>query len=395
MTVSRTRTSRTRAFRVLVILVLAAELAFYLLGAPLQLSVDQPHLDLDVYRLAGQQWSRGSTVYGTLVTSNGSPLPFTYPPLAASLFAAFALVSLPVAGFLLTVLSIAVLAAVLWLFLPETVRRGPDAPWAVLSVLAAALLTEPVRSTLNYGQVNVLLMALVAADVLVPDPRWRRGTLIGLAAAVKLTPAAFVLLPLLRRDGRTVLTSALSFLGFTALGFVLAPADSREYWGHTLLDPARPGNPTYGDNQNVRAVLARYGIDGAGLTVSWLVLSAVVLAVTVVAVRRALAAERAPLALALTALGALLVSPVSWSHHWVWAVPCVLVLALLAWETRSRWATALAVSGSVVLLAAFHRLFVQGGDVELAWPWWTQLLASSYTWWAVLVLVVMALRARA
>ena len=73
------------------------------------------------------------------------------------------------------------------------------------------LLLEPVRSTLAYGQVNIVLMALVALDCLTAEPRWPRGALTGLAAALKLTPAAFVLFFLLRRDYRAAATAGVSF----------------------------------------------------------------------------------------------------------------------------------------------------------------------------------------
>lgn len=46
---------------------------------------------------------------------------------------------------------------------------------------------------------------LVAADCLTCQPRWPRGLLVGIAAAIKLTPAAFVLFFLLRRDYRAAL----------------------------------------------------------------------------------------------------------------------------------------------------------------------------------------------
>jgi len=53
-------------------------------------------------------------------------------------------------------------------------------------------------------------MALVALDCLVAKPKWPRGMLIGVAAAIKLTPAVFVLFFLLRRDYRSAVTAAVS-----------------------------------------------------------------------------------------------------------------------------------------------------------------------------------------
>jgi alpha-1,2-mannosyltransferase len=101
-------------------------------------------------------------------------------------------------------------------------------PWA----LPAALLLEPIRSTLTYGQINALLMALVAFDCLTRAPRWPRGILVGIAAAVKLTPAVFLLFFLLRRDLRSAARAGLSFAACTGAGFALAPHDSLRYWTH-------------------------------------------------------------------------------------------------------------------------------------------------------------------
>ena len=97
-------------------------------------------------------------------------------------------------------------------------------PWA----LPAALLLEPIRSTLTYGQINALLMALVAFDCLTRAPRWPRGIGVGIAAAVKLTPAVFLLFFLLRRDLRSAARAGLSFAACTGAGFALAPHDSLE-----------------------------------------------------------------------------------------------------------------------------------------------------------------------
>ena len=53
----------------------------------------------------------------------------------------------------------------------------------------------------------------------------------------------------------------------------------------------------------------------------WLLLSLVVLALSAVGIRRAFAGSLDTMALTLNALAALLVSPVSWSHHWVCFLP--------------------------------------------------------------------------
>ena len=110
-------------------------------------------------------------------------------------------------------------------------------PWA----LPAAMLLEPVRSTLCYGQINALLMALVAFDCLTRAPRWPRGIGVGIAAALKLTPGVFVLFFLLRRDLRSAARAGLSFAACTGAGFALAPRDSLRYWAQIAYQPARTG----------------------------------------------------------------------------------------------------------------------------------------------------------
>ena len=93
-----------------------------------------------------------------------------------------------------------------------------------------AFALEPVMQTIEFGQVNLLLMALVAVDVLVVRPRWPRGLLVGIAAAIKLTPAAFVLYFLLRRDYRAAAVAAVSAALVTGLAFLVAPGPSWTFW---------------------------------------------------------------------------------------------------------------------------------------------------------------------
>src|SRR5690348_10252261 len=138
-------------------------------------------IDLDVYRIGSRAWLRGWDLYGLLPrTSSGAPLPFSYPPFAAMVLSPLTLLPMKAASVLLTLASIALTALVLGIFLRSA---GVTGRRAVAWLLPAALLLEPVRNTLNYGQVNLALMALVAADCLVRSPRWPRGALTGIAAA--------------------------------------------------------------------------------------------------------------------------------------------------------------------------------------------------------------------
>ena len=112
---------------------------------------------------------------------------------------------------------------------------------------------------------------------------------------------------------------------------MLAWHDSVEYWTSVIFQASRPGSPAYAANQSIQGVLARAGLDPhspAG-AVTWLVLSAVVVTLACLGIRRAFAASADAWALSLNAFAGLLISPVSWSHHWVWGEMAVLTLAIL------------------------------------------------------------------
>src|SRR5487761_428361 len=212
-------------------------------------------IDLAAYRMGGQSWLHGADLYGQVPVSRGLPLPFTYPPIAAVLLAPLALMGMTLAGTVLTLGSIALAAAVLWVFLRRLAGAAAETAWAVGWMLPAAL------------------------DCLAAAPRWPRGALTGLAAAVKLTPAAFVLFFLLRRDYRAAAVAGLSFAAVTAAGFALVGPASARYWTAIVFQTSRPGSPATATNQCLQAVLARAGLDPHTLpgAAAWLLLSALVL----------------------------------------------------------------------------------------------------------------------
>jgi alpha-1,2-mannosyltransferase len=333
-------------------------------------------LDLEVYRLGADVWLQGGRLYGPLPElSTGGHLSFTYPPISAVLLTPLAIVPFEVASAATVVLTTGLLALVLVVVLRSLDMR----PWpAALVLLAPALLVEPVRSTFDYGQVNVILMALVVLDTLVRSPRWPRGALVGIAAAIKLTPAVFVLFFLLRGDRRAALTAGMSFLLTTGVGFLLAGRDSLQYWTSTVFDTGRIGGVLYISNQSITAFLGRLGTDSTAL---WAVLVVAVLTATVVGMRRAFASGRHTWALALNALGALTVSPVSWSHHWVWAVPAVVVAGVGWWRSRDRGALAVAAGGAVLFLVSPHWWWDRGDP----WDLWRMLTGNAYLYFAVAV----------
>ena len=350
-------------------------------------------IDLDVYRLGGRAWLTGQPLYGRLPpTTVGVSLPFTYPPLAAVLFSPLALVPRAVAVALVLAGSLAALTVTCYL----VVVRAAEwfGRWQPAVVVAAALpvltASEPIRETLTFGQVNLVLMAMVAVDCLGGGKRWPRGVLVGLAAAVKLTPAAFLLFLLVRRDVRALLTSLAAFVLAAGGGFLLARADSVRFWGRAVVDANRTGEPSFASNQSVRGALIRFGLTSGGQAVAWLVVSVLVVALGWVAMRRLLAsgvAGAVPLALVVNAVVALLVSPVTWSHHWVWAAPGVLLLLGLALHTGSRVLLAVVGFAAVVFAVGPQWLVPNRHRVELTWNAGQHLVGDLYLWLGLALLV--------
>ena len=326
------------------------------------------------------------------LTSSGMRLPFSYPPIAAVALSPLSLMPMAVAGTLLTLASVALTAVVLRLFLRY--GAGAGSWWTVGWLLPVALLLEPVRNTLNYGQVNVLLMALVAADCLLPDTRWPRGALVGLAAALKLTPAAFVLFFLCRGDRRAAGTSAVSFAACTAAGFALDWHDSVRYWTSIVVQTTRPGSLLFCANQSIQGVLARAGLDPRTPTgtAAWLAASAVVLVLAWFGMRRACAASDDAWALSLNAFAALLISPISWSHHWVWAAPALLLLAVRGLQDKNRALLAAALTGLAVFAAGPQWWFPHTENREAHWAAWEQVIGGSYVILAAVILLISAHR---
>jgi alpha-1,2-mannosyltransferase len=361
-------------------------------------------IDLGVYRMGGQTWLHGGDLYRQVLVTGGLRLPFTYPPVAAVVLAPLALLPATAAGTVLTVGSVALAGVVLAVFVRRLTGSAAGSPraagslrtagslWAAGWLLPAALLLEPVRSTLAYGQINIVLMALVTLDCLATEPRWPRGALTGLAAAVKLTPAAFVLFFLLRRDYRAAAVAGVSFAAVTAAGFVLAGPDSARYWTAIVFQTGRPGSPATATNQCLQAVLARAGLDPHTLpgTAAWLLLSAIVVVAAWRGMRHALAAGQVCLALSLNAFAALLISPVSWSHHWVWCAPALLTLADLARRHRHRLAGTAAAAGLILFTAAPQWWLAKFAGQAPDWAPWQQAIGSSYVFFAALILLLAA-----
>ncbi|MGW1538799.1 glycosyltransferase 87 family protein [Streptomyces sp. NPDC002309] len=309
-------------------------------------------IDLLVYRAEGATVRAGGDLYALRATA--ARLPATYPPFAALLFTPLTLLDTGSLRTMATAGNLALLVAFVHLSLRLVGHTRGETVWWVS---AAAVWCEPVWTTLRYGQVNLLLAVLVLWDLTRrPGDRWA-GVGIGIAAAVKLTPALFAVLLLAvavvarrnRREGSWLWharRAAACFLGVTLLAAAVLPHDSWRFWTDVVFRADRAGHAEETANQALRGVLARL-LHTPDPGVLWAVVAALAaVAGLAVAVRAELRGERA-WAVAGCAVTALLVSPVSWSHHWVWCVPLVLLLA--ARGRRAAAATTLLVFCSYAL----------------------------------------------
>lgn len=319
--------------RLLFVLTLAVAVGAFTATVPLL----RDWFDLRVYYGAVDSWvHHGGSIYDYRVP--GTAYGFTYPPFAALGMLPMALVGLPAAIALALLLNVLALTLVVGILLGPELRRYGWFGCALTACLLALL--EPVRDTFSFGQVNLVLLALVLGDAwLLSSGRGRwAGVGIGLAAAVKLTPTLFIALLLLGRHRRAAGVATAVAVAATALAAWVVPDASRFYWTDALWDTSRIGRLAYVSNQSLQGVLARLVAPQEPSRALWAALALLVLAVWARRTSRALAEEDWAGAFALTGLTACLVSPITWVHHLVWLLPS---FAVLLRRRRPRTAAAL------------------------------------------------------
>lgn len=320
-------------------------------------------LDVMVYRAEGMTVRAGGDLYAMRATA--AELPTTYPPFAALLFTPLTLLGVPEMRTFATGFNLVLVVAVVYLSLRLAgLERRPRRFVVALWVSALLVWCEPVWTTLRYGQINLLLAVLVLWDLTRrAENRWA-GVGIGLAAAIKLTPALFaVMLALaglvqalrLVRAGqkwwnpwlRQAAVATATFVLVTAGTAVALPGDSRRFWTEVMFSANRPGKAEDTANQSLRGVLARL-LHTPEPGVWWAAVAALVAVAGLTVAVAALLRGRTAWAVTACAATALLVSPVSWSHHWVWVVPALVLLGTEARRSGSRRLRAVTVAGAVL-----------------------------------------------
>ncbi|MGH8963234.1 MAG: glycosyltransferase 87 family protein [Jatrophihabitantaceae bacterium] len=271
------------------------------------------------------------------------------------------------------------------------VGQHTASPLIVPLVTAIAIWCEPVFATLHFGQINLLIMVLVLWDFSrAPDARGR-GVALGLATALKVTPAIFVVYLLLIRRFRFAATAIGAFTCLAVVSIAVRPHDTVRYWTSLVFDTRRVGNLANPANQSLRGVLVRAAHQlNLGFTATAMIAVAAVLGLACSA--RAYRQRGEAWGLCAAAVTGLLVSPVSWSHHWVWCVPIAVLFVTASpaasWRTRGILGVAclVFVSYRVSAMVPSHQLR------NLHMSPVAQLDAVPYVLFGVLFLALAALR---
>jgi alpha-1,2-mannosyltransferase len=221
-------------------------------------------------------------------------------------------------------------------------------------ILALTLIStlEPIRETYSFGQINLFLVFAILLDLLILLPRQSRwaGIAIGLAAAVKLTPAIFIVYLLLTRRRRAALLAVGSAAAATLLSAAIGPRASWDFWTDTLWGGGGLGNAAYTFNQSIYALLARFSDPGKPNGPLWALLVLVAAVLGLWRARRAALAGDEVTGLTIAGFTGGLISPITWAHHLYWFVPALVVLVDVAFSAEVRAALRRAYGTFAVLI---------------------------------------------
>ncbi len=295
-------------------------------------------------------------------TYEGHPgIQFTYTPFAALLFAVGLKVRFTALMATVVIVSVFALAASVWIAFRELGWTGSARLGATLLLSGLVFWTEPVQRGIFLGQVELTLMGLVTWDMCQDDRRKWKGAVTGLAAGIDLIPALYIVYLLLTRRFRQAAVAASAFVVTVVIGFIALPNASVTWWfDGDFFQASRTGFVGSQQNQSLRGIMTRLigSVDGA--QAPWLV---VAVAVAILGLAAAVVLHRRGhtfAGLMACALTGLLVSPISWDHHWVWIAPG-LALIVDAAVRAGRAGAAAARAWWYVLAAAVLVVFA-------AWP---------------------------
>jgi Glycosyltransferase family 87 len=322
-------------------------------------------IDFRIYMWGGHAVLHDERLYLVLAFGHW----FTYSPFAAIVFVPIAALPLAVARVGWDLVSVAALVYSVVITLKLAGYRPSRI--MVAGVTAAVLPLDPMYQTLFLGQINLILLALILTDV------WRvwqgrdAGIGVGIAAAIKLTPAIFIVFFLLARRTKAAFIAAGTFVLCGLIGFGVAPRASKLYWRHLFFDTRRVGAP-YISNQSPYAAAIRIA-EGQGHIGAWWIVIPITFAVIGLTTATVLARRQDWLgATAVTGTTGLLVSPISWAHHWVWILPALVLLVRYGHRITA------AIGYLLFALAPFWYTPHSGGPREYGFHWLLTLVANCF-----------------
>lgn len=352
-------------------------------------------VDLHVYLGGAAAIDHPGTLYNFVYSEHTPdfPLPFTYPPFAAVVFYPLHLLPFGLVGFLWQVAMIAALYGSVRISQRLLgVQRGTDQRVA-MAWTAITMWIEPLRNNFDYGQINVFLM-LGVLWAIYTTRWWLTGLLVGVASGIKLTPAiAGVYLVGVRRFAAAAF-SAVVFFATVALSALIVGDQTRYYFTDLLGDARRVGPIATSINQSWRGGISRILGYDAGFSPLVLGAIAVTAVLAVLAWRAVDSSDRLGKLLVVEMFG-LLMSPISWTHHWVWLVP--LMMWLIHGPLRQRAGMRIAGWGWLALTIVgvpWLLLFAQPNIWQISRPWYLAWAALVYIVAAMATLIVIAASGR-
>jgi alpha-1,2-mannosyltransferase len=345
-------------------------------------------VDLEVYREAAHSLLLGRPIYDFL-TSAPQYLPMTYPPFSALVGTPLLLAPFRVIGWTWTFLQLGLLWITAGMAFRPFLDRFPRSHGLVQGSICAVLVQlQPVSDGIRFGQVNAILVVLCLTDVVrAREGRWPRGSLVGIAAAVKLTPAVFWVHWAIVRRWRVLAVSVATAAALTGLTALIAPSSTASYWTQALLDPGRLGPNNGTSNQSLRGVLLRIGPpQGPLFSLTWLGLVLVIGAFGYWLAARLHRLGEPTAVVGAVGMLAVLLSPVAWIHHLHWGV---VVIAALFGDGRN-WKRITAALASALVLSLKMPWWGNAMVNEHRGPYWeARLLENSYCLYALLALVLL------
>jgi alpha-1,2-mannosyltransferase len=321
-------------------------------------------VDLVDFVQGGRSVLDGTDIYGVYP----GVLAFNYPPFGALVCVPLGLLGIVGSTWLMTSLSVASYVLIVRVSVERSGWGGSRAAsWSWTGVLVMlGLVFEPVQRTFILGQLNLVLAALVLLDLFVV-PRWAKGLLLGVAAGIKMTPAFFAAYYLAKRDWASAARSLASGVGTVVVGWLVLPSASTAYWLGGMDKLSRFGDEAFRPaNQSLRAVGVRLLAGDPGI--AYPISALLVAGLAAYTCFRLVSAGEDLAGVTVLAAGSLLISPISWTHHWVWIIPALVVLAR---RGKRVWVVL------VSLLMFLPPMWAVTGDpLRLSLP--EQVLASAY-----------------